>query len=302
MNLTFGVCWIEDQPGEALRSAVEAAVRENGFEPEVELVSSEEDIEAFAERQHHYQVYDLILLDLRLGDKLRGDDLAPAVRRHFRSTPIVFYSAVPEGDLRLTMAAKAVDGVYCTNRADLAVRVGQIVSDLSPALNRLSGMRGLAAQVVAECDQHFRKILLHVGGDRAVEQDVVSSLKTAVTDSHRRQSGTVERIDNLGELLARPVVSSGLLFDEVSRRLRQHGQVSEEFQEARLAIRGYRSSVLEVRNILSHALEEPTDEGWVIRGGPQKRDLTTGHFPRFRSEFLSQRAHVRRLAQILVGE
>ena len=177
MNLTFGICWIEDQASDPERDAVARAVRANGFEPNIDPVETEEDIRAFADRQHHFQDYDLILLDLRLGDGLRGDELAPAVRQSFRSTPILFYSAVPEQDLRRSMAEKAVDGVYCTSRVMLSTRVQHLVSDLTPALNRLSGMRGLAARVVAECDQDFREIILHLSEEHGSEADIVESFK-----------------------------------------------------------------------------------------------------------------------------
>ena len=302
MNLTFGVCWIEDQASPQLRASVEEAIRQNGFEPEVEFVVSEDDIQSFAQRQHHFQDYDLILLDLRLGQDRRGDDLAPTVRRHFRSTPIVFYSAVPAGELRRRMAEKGVDGVYCTSRRDLAARVYQLVSDLTPALNRLSGMRGLAAQVVAECDEEFRGILIHLSDLHGNEPEVVQSLRDALASSHRRQAQGAQPIDSLRELLATPTISSGLLFDEVCKRVRTHTPVSEDVREARIAIRDYTSLVLSRRNILSHALEERTEAGWVIDGGPSKPDLTAEDFPNFRSDFLSLRGKIRRLRQLLISQ
>ena len=104
MNLTFGICWIEDQAGDAEVAAVEEAVRNCGFEPELERLEREDDIREFARRQEHFQDYDLILLDLRLGAGLRGDDLAQEVRNRFRSTPILFYSAEDVRILRRAMA------------------------------------------------------------------------------------------------------------------------------------------------------------------------------------------------------
>ena len=110
MNLNFGICWIEDQASDAEVQAVEEAVRDCGFEPELERIEREEDIRQFAQRQEHFQEFDLILLDLRLGAGLHGDELAPQVRRRFRSTPILFYSAEEVGELRRKMAARFVEG------------------------------------------------------------------------------------------------------------------------------------------------------------------------------------------------
>lgn len=302
MNLTFGVCWIEDQASSRLKSAVERAVRAAGFEPEIELVVSQDDIQAFARRQQHFQDYDLILLDLRLGGNRLGDALAPKVRKHFRSTPIVFYSAVSVPELRRRMAKKRIDGVYCTSRGTLAKRVERLISDLTPTLNRLSGMRGLAAQVVAECDEEFRRILLHIKDLQGNESAIVQSLKRALASSHGRQAAEASPIGGLSELLSHPAISSGLLFDEVSKRLRPLTPASDELREARLAITDYGSRVLKRRNILSHALEERTAEGWRIDGGIGKPDLTVADFPDFRSDFLSFHGNIRQLRELLISQ
>lgn len=302
MNLTFGVCWIEDQASSRLRSAVERAVRATGFEPEIELVISEDDIQSFAQRQQHFQDYDLILLDLRLGGDRFGDALAPRVRRHFRSTPIVFYSAVSVPELRRRMAEKGVDGVYCTSRSSLPQRVERLISDLTPTLNRLSGMRGLAAQVVAECDEEFRRILLHIGDVHGNEPEVVQSLKKALASLHKRQAADANPIASLPELLANSSISSGLLFDEASKRLSALKSVSEDLREARLAIKDYGPLVLKRRNILSHALEQRTAGGWVIDRGAGKPNLTAADFQNFRSDFLSFRGRVRLLRELLIRQ
>ena len=237
-----------------------------------------------------------------LGDGLLGDELAPTVRQSFRSTPILFYSAVAEQDLRLRMAEQAVDGVYCTSRAMLPTRVRHLVSDLTPALNQLSGMRGLAARVVAECDQDFREIILHLSEIHGNQADIVRSLKHRLTRSQGHQSRQVEPLDSLDALLDQPAISSNLLFNEVLSLSRQHGRHSEEIRAARHSITDYATEVLQRRNILSHALEERTDEGWVIRGGALKPDLTVTDFPTYRSDFLSYRRDIRRLRDLLIDQ
>ena len=302
MNLTFGICWIEDQASAPERDAVAQAVRVNGFEPDIHSVETEADIRAFAQRQHYFQDYDLILLDLTLGDGLRGDELAPEVRQRFRSTPILFYSAVVEQDLRRRMAEKGVDGVYCTSREMLATRVRHLISDLTPALNRLSGMRGLAARVVAECDQAFRQILLHLSDLHGTETEIVQSLKRALTDLQQHHLDQVEPIDTLQALLDQPGISSGLLFKQVMRLTREPRRDSEEIRDARFSITDYGRKVLKRRNILSHALEERTDDGWIIRGGASKPDLTVADFPTYRSDFLAHRRDIARLRDILINE
>lgn len=301
MNLTFGICWIEDQASDAEVQAVEEAVRNCGFEPELERIEKQEDIQAFAERQEHFQDYDLILLDLRLGAGLHGDELAPQVRRHFRSTPILFYSAVDADELRRRMADRLVEGVYCAHRNGLPGRVRELVSNLTPALNRLPGMRGLAARVVAECDHEFRAILLHWGTDREQEATLVESIKAQARDGSQWQLDRAAGITDLADLLDDPVSSSSVLFMQVYRRV-DAMDVSDDVRAARHEIRQYRDKVLAVRNTLAHALEERTDDGWRISRRGSNPDLTWRDFELFRSDFLTHLRHVRELRQLLIGQ
>ena len=91
------------------------------------------------------------------------------------------------------------------------------------------------------------------------------------------------------------------MFKEV-RRVINNTETSEEVREARYSIRRYISLVLERRNILSHALEEKMDTGWVINGGPSRPDLTAADFPTFRSAFLYHRGEIRRLRELLIDQ
>ena len=299
MNLTFGICWIEDQASDAEVKAVEEAVRKCGFEPELMRLEREEDIQEFAQQQKHFQDYDLILLDLRLGKNVRGDKLAPQVRRHFRATPILFYSAEQVDKLRQRMAKKLVEGVYCTHRHRLPRRVGELVSDLSPALNRLSGMRGLAARVVAECDHEFRAILLHWGTEREGEAEIAKSIKAQAQNNSERQLKQTASITGLADLLNNPVSSSNVLFNEVYKRLDEM-DVSDEVRTRRYELRRYRDKVLAVRNKLAHALEERTPDGWKITRRPPNPDLTVNDFQQYRSDFLTHLRHVRQLRELLI--
>ena len=304
MNLKLGICWIEDQPSEAEREAVEEKVRECGFEPEVMLIKSEAEVSQCAERQRHFQEYELILLDLKLGAGLQGDELAVKIRQSFRSTPILFYSGKPVDELRERMSNKGIEGVYCTSRPDLADRVGELVSDLSPRLNRLSGMRGLAAQTVAECDQEFRHILLHVAKKgRADEQKIVQSLKSRIEKLNIQQSSRLEEVDTIDRILHDRAASSALLFQEVMRCLRSFK--SDDVRELRKTLSDYQAKVIEQRNLLAHELEVETPTGWQIargKAGEGQPQVTVDKFSDIRSDFLIHLRNVRSLRELLVDK
>jgi CheY-like chemotaxis protein len=299
MSLYLGVCWIEDQASDAEVDRIKTAVRNAGFEPLIERVESPEEIREFAKRQTHHQDFDLILLDLNLGDGLRGDELASQVRSAFRSTTILFYSAEDEGKLRDRMAVQRVEGVYCVHRDRLASRVEELVGHLSPSLNRLSSMRGLAARVVAECDQDFRAILTKLGADGA-SAEIAGSLRKRVIDAAGAQIETVGNLETLQGLLDSHAVHSGALFNEVKDLATKRGG-DELLAVVRQLRRNFISQVIMRRNTLAHALEERTEAGWQIvrsAGDP----VTVADFPRYRREFATQLGNVRRVREILTGE
>lgn len=298
MNLEFGICWIEDQASDAEEAAIVEAVKSCGFEPSVRRISTELEIRALAIKQEHFQDFDLILLDLKLGNNQYGDELAPKIRSKFRSTPILFYSNEEKATLIKKMADKQVEGVYCTHRNDLDTRVRELVLDLSPALNRLSGMRGLAAHVVAECDNSFREILIHlektiganVGGKAEVTAKLIKNLKD--------RELSVNRIGTFAELIDSVHVASGILFQLV-RKWCQYDCQNREVLAAIHELRRYETLVLQRRNVLAHALEIRTDSGWLIRTKSHSSTVTVDNFEEFRADFLDQLVKVRKLRKLL---
>lgn len=300
MNLKLGVCWIEDQPSNAETEAVEDAIRACGFEPAVEVVKDQDEILACARQQRTFQEYELILLDFMLGGDLNGDELAASIRQDFRSTPILFYSVMPVDQLRTRMAEQGVDGVYCAARRDLANKVGELVSDLAPRLNRLSGMRGLAAQVVAECDEELRTILRTLTANMP-EKELVQSLTRRARKAGTAQLKQLDKLTQLDELLGSIAISSVMLIREVKAQLETSASV--QIQDHLYELRDYEKDILGRRNVLSHAIEERTEEGWRISTKrSDMADLTVDQFEEYRFDFLRYKECARRLRELVIKE
>jgi DNA-binding response OmpR family regulator len=300
MNLTFGVCWIEDQASAAQVEAVENAIRKFGFEPEITRIETQADIDAFSKKQFHFHEFDLILLDLHLGNNVRGNDLAQPIREKFRSTPILFYSSVPENDLRTMMCEKQIEGFYCAHRDRLTARIEELLEAFTPALNRLSSMRGLAARVVAECDQELRIILLHLAGDANTHNAMMDSIKARLKQSATDRAGALASVADVPTLLDGPIVPSGVLFAEAKEQARA-ANGSDEVRNLLSSLKGYPKSLLWRRNVLAHALEERTEDGWIIRRQNAK-PMTVADFERFRRDFLGHLKDIRALRELLVSQ
>ena len=137
-------------------------------------------IEERARDHQRYHLYDIILLDWRLKDE-DGVELAPRIRELFPSTTILFYSGSDdEGGLRRKIAEKEVEGVYCSGRRRFIDRAGALIDQTARSIDRLSGMRGLAMRVVAECDDLMKAAVTSMSARDPACADKVTELDQEV--------------------------------------------------------------------------------------------------------------------------
>jgi DNA-binding response OmpR family regulator len=283
VNLTFNVCWIEDQATDAFVESVEEAVRANGFAPKIERIATQEEIAEFAQRQEQFYDYELILLDLQLG-ATKGDEVAKSVRRHFRSTPLLFYSGADEVDLRKLMYDAGIEGVYCVHREELTNRVRELVGELSPALNRLNSMRGLAAQTVAVCDERFREIIMHAAQDAGQRDEIFQSLRDGLIKSAQEREQELNGQTSLDGLM-QLYIPTAALFREALRIARIAGENDDDILDLHRAVKkNFYPKLTARRNTLSHVIEERTRTGFVVRTADGTA-LTRDDFISYRAEF-----------------
>ncbi len=314
MNLDLGILWIEDSFSEQEEEALRRRVQEAGFVARIETIPNSEGIEALARGHQLYHLYDLILLDYRLKDE-NGDELAPKIRGLFPSTTILFYSgSAQEGELRRKIADKEVEGVYCSARERFIDRAGALIDQTARSLDRLSGMRGLAMRVVAECDELMRVAVMSMAArDSACEgksSDLDEDVLQFMADVKHAYEAAV-----LGDLVARletRAVDSAKLFKHF-RRLTKIAATSPEafglsaeqvdrLRELRKASAQYDQNVLAKRNILGHVVEVKGENGWVLQGSD---DINIGDFADIRRTFAAHIDALRdmmRLVTLLDGQ
>lgn len=311
MNLDFGIFWIEDSYSEEEEQNLRRRVQQAGFIARIQTSPNGSGIMEVSRQHKLYHLFDLILLDYRLKGE-DGDDLAPRVRELFPSTTILFYSGTEDEDtLRKMIAAKQVEGVYCSARTRFIDRAGTLIEQTAKSLDRLSGMRGLAMRVVAECDELMKEAVLAMSSrDGAcqvlvekLDEDVLSFIANLESDYKASMESTLDArlrtrgVDSaklfhhfrrLTKVAARNSATFGLDEDEADR-----------FRELRLVNARYENEVLLRRNTLGHAIELRTDEGWVIEG---KTEMRSADFPEMRRHFAAHIDAVRELAQLVSPE
>ncbi len=306
MKLQFGLLWVEDNFSQQEEEEVRKGAADAGFELEITVSADGADIGELAKRQQSFHAFDLVLLDLGLAGGARGDELAPEIRRLFRSTPILFYSSGDtEAGLRDRMAKDRIEGVFCANRDNFTARASELIQDYAHTLNRLSGMRGLAMEVVAEVDVICRKVILALAIGEA-EGMAVGILDKAVCDQSESNLKNFPELTSLTDRIDHPATDSMKSFNLFRELVRKHiaslpdGATKDSLRALRAATKSYRDSVLEVRNVLGHALETRNEKGWLILDRNGKPFMTIDDFPGHRSRFLSQLRAIRQISEILV--
>ena len=310
MNLDFGILWIEDSFSEEEEANLKRRVGEAGFIARIETIPNSKGIEGLARAHSLYHCYDIILLDYRLQDAESGDAIAPRIRELFPSTTILFYSgSVGENELRRMMADREVEGVYCSARGRFIERTGSLIEQTARSLDRLSGMRGLAMRVVAECDQIMKGAVLHISNTDPESQKRLGELDEDVINF---MTGMKEKYEasmhhGLEERLSTRAVDSAKLFSHFRRLTRTatsnptafnlNKEQIEKLKALRANSAQYDMDVLQKRNILGHVIEIRSSEGWVLQGN---KEINVGDFPDIRQVFAKYIGALREMSDILL--
>ncbi len=309
MNLKFGLLWLEDQYSEAEQENIADAARTYGFQINIENRPNGDDLEILAVEQKNHYPFDLILIDFDLAADGNGADEAKRARDLFPATPILFYSGKHKrDDLVQLIQERQVEGVFVSHRDNFIERTGNLIGHLAASFNRLAGMRGLAARVVAECDDYYREILLTLGTRNDLEAKISDLLDKEVEDARNRSATGYDKACEAGlagRLGSRAVTS--LTLHKVAREVtdapsvRQLASSSDALAAARFECKDYSQDVLEVRNILGHALENRTADGWEISNS-NSEDITVERFPQIRERFLSNLEAIAKIRDLLIPE
>lgn len=297
MNLDIGILWIEDFFSPEEYASLKRRVHDAGFVARIKNLKNGEGIESESKEHLLFHRFDLILLDYKLKNE-NGDDLAPKIRELFPSTTILFYSGnfTKESDLRHLIAEKEVEGVFCCHRSRFIERTGALIDQTARSLDRLSGMRGLAMRVVAECDDIMKSAVLSMnerepdclGKLTNLDADVVGFLEHVRAAYKEAESGSLD-----DRLRSRAVDSSKLY--KHFRRLTKIAtgkpaafglsvEETDRLRELRRITAHYDPEVLQKRNALGHVTEEETPEGLKLRGSG---GIQVSDFPALRQTFAS---------------
>ena len=292
MNLDIGILWIEDESNDQEEADLTRRVQQAGFIARIENIPNGAGIEELARKHQLYHVYDIILLDYKLRNE-HGDDLAPKIRSLFPATSILFYSGnFTDAELRHQIAAKEVEGVFCSARERFIAKAGSLIDQTARSLDRLSGMRGLAMRVVAECDELMKAAVLSMSARDQNCADKLPELDGNVFDDLDKIRAAYEAANDLVARIETRAVDSAKLFKHFRRLTKVVAANPEAFgldangvdqlRELRGATAQYDRTVLRKRNILGHVVEVEGTAGWELSGSDE---IAIDDFPEIRQAF-----------------
>jgi len=142
-------------------------------------------------------------MDYQLSDGATGDMVAVQVRKLFKATSIIFYSARSPADLRKLIASKSIDGVYCVQRDRLRDIGYEHIENSIKKIVDLTQMRGVVVAAVAELD--------------AMIDDCLHKLHGAVSEAERDTllSAAIELLESAADEQVNAVKSMGRDFAKV---------------------------------------------------------------------------------------
>lgn len=309
MNLEYGILWIDDNKNDEEIRDIKEKIRELGFTAKINFIQDPDlkKLKKISEEDKVYHEIDLILLDYKLGDEKTGDEIAIKLRNMFPNTTILFYSSVfrREDQLRDLIAKKKVDGVYCCTRINFKNKVMGLIEQTTSSLNKLSGMRGLAMKVVADCDALMKESILLLTGKMKTTDYAIQCLDKSVDRSVTSLKNQYCDCKNIGSKLESRAIDSYKIFlcfchllkkskKEILKEIFEKCELEDEelqndFNKFHYKLKKYSCEVLKIRNELGHAREKKYNGRLMLENKDKTIDISdNSYFVEKRKNFADQ--------------
>jgi hypothetical protein len=252
MNIEYRILWFEDMP-QSIDSIIEEIQEyvedELGFKfvvPQIEPGSGNVNYLKYSD-------YDLIVMDYKLRGNEKGDLIIKKIRDLQIYTDVVFYSSSPIEELRASVHANELDGVYCTSRTEAVLinKLKQIILTTVKKVQDLNNMRGLVMAEVSDIDEKMLTIIgLYIKFiDGKTANDFLIKRKNKVLSSILERHKQFEKLE-LDSII------SDWSFD-ASHKWRTIKEIACKFKKDQIqaCLELYETEISQKRNKLAHVKE-----------------------------------------------
>jgi CheY-like chemotaxis protein len=282
MRLKFNILCFEDDHDFAVQTleSLEIYLEEQGFYLNtVDICKDSEKLEEIVQKVNEKKLdVDLILMDYKLANNVKGNKLIENIRSHKLLTDIIFYSQHP--DFRKNIGL--LDGVYSVDRGFLRDKLIAVTDHILKKALDLSSLRGLVMAETSELDDLIIKIILTF-----LERDFFStpikmkeSIKKKVQNSFKDRLKKLDRIE-----INSPVDTHKLISElEASHKGRTLMELIENFKKEQgenvnvskyleiktkldnnpFVFNDYEQKIMKFRNMFAHGKETRNEKGEKI--------------------------------------
>jgi len=254
MRVDFNILWVEDQPQnvKAQTERIALSIRKEGFRLQVRYPHTVEEAKTYLASDVYGDHIDLILMDYDLGTAPMGDDGLAEVRNVFRYKDIVFYSARAD-DVLAMVAAKRIQGVFCSTREDLPVVVYGVFEALVKQVLDIDHSRGIIMGAASDIDSAVNDCLMAAcdeGGK--LHADALRIIAARIVEIRKRfetEAAAVESTTETARLLELHNIYTSVDRLNLLRRFLTPGG---KYATQCTSMKEYATKTIPKRNILAH--------------------------------------------------
>jgi CheY-like chemotaxis protein len=276
MTLNYKILWLDNDLQSYIDNgsvkSVEDFLSERGFEPVIEEVTDETNLDTALERHN----YDLIISDYNL-ENTTGDVIIENIRNEKRlDTEILFYTAQssykdkPEVKERLAFIERLT---FQIGRDTLLDKIEKVITLSIQKLLELNATRGLIVSATSELDIEIEEIVMILKEQQKTEEDKLKEFvaKKVVEPLQKQLEKFWENYGSFQDYFHKiDAVKKWEIFRELLNQLATNNQEIKLFLDAN---KTYQTEVIDLRNKFAHAKAEEKDGKTVLKGQLGKEDF-----------------------------
>jgi hypothetical protein len=270
MKLNYNILWIDDNHDylAGYKEDISDFLEKAGLNMEVTPLPNGDMLEKLIESDS-INDFDMVLMDWNLGEeKARGDDLAQRIRSKFY-VEIVFYSAVETEELRVAIANKRVDGVYCASRTnDFLEVIKEVIKVGIKKLQHPNAIRGLFMAETAEFDWAMSRCIERIYQAEIYQSknQVLEKITNRIKKAHDNQLEKIRIMEEgqVDKFFYDPALTAvnrlevlRSIFKEMQKEYPQISEIMSPFND-------YKTEIIEWRNKLAHVRGGTNEKGKPI--------------------------------------
>jgi len=276
MKLEYKILWIDNDLQSYIDNGsvkdVEDFLIEKGFEPIIEKIFDEADLEKYIGKHD----YDLIISDYNL-ENTTGDVIIEDIRiKRQLDTDILFYTAQgsyknnPEVKERLAFIERLT---FQVGRETLLEKIEKVIELTIKKLLELNATRGLITALTSELDVEIHEMVMLLVEKQQVNEEALNKIVNSkvVEPMARRLESFWEKYDGFQNHFHRiDAVKKWEIFRDLLKPLKAQQEIGTFLKVNKT----YQDDVIEIRNKFAHSKAEIIDGKLMLKGQLGKEDFT----------------------------